>query len=297
LVFDLSYQAARRMFKRTRASRLLRLPFKGQLLICTDLHGNLQDFQRMKELFFEHQRRGEDPFLLFTGDLIHGPNCEPEEWPEYLGHHYFDESGALIEEFLQLQSEFPTKVACLLGNHEHSHIGGPHTPKFWPDETMYFEQTIGPKRAARYNRLFYSLPTVAISCCGVAVTHAAPNTVISGPQEVEDLRYEGFERLEIFSMSELPVLGALLWSRHCPSTTARSFLDALGQGGSGLDLVVFGHEIVSEGFERIGDEQLLLSTSFGVRMENKYYLKLDLSHRYRSSQDLQVGRELLRLYT
>ena len=163
----------------SKPNRLLRLPFKGTLYICTDLHGNLRDFRRMRELFLKSVDQGEDPFMLFSGDSIHGPNCEPDEWPSYLGDHYYDESGVLLDEFIQFQADFPGRVACLIGNHEHSHVGGPHTPKFWADETAHFEETVGSERAARYNKLFRSFPTVAVSHCGVAVTHAAPNAEIS----------------------------------------------------------------------------------------------------------------------
>lgn len=276
-------------------NRLLRLPEKGELLICTDLHGNLRDFGTMVGLFEQRLAEGTDPFLLFTGDLIHGPSCTPEEWPEYLGSYFPDESGEVVEGFIRLQERHPTQVACLLGNHEHSHVGGPHTPKFWPDETMYFEQSVGPKRAKRFKKLFRTFPAVALAPCGVVVTHAAPNAEIGGPAEIEELRYEGFEELPISSLEEMPLLGRLLWSRRCPPRVARRFLDALSVDQS-LDLVVYGHEIVPEGYERIGEEQLLLSTSFGVPDGNKTYLVLDLTGRYRSAKDLRQTIELRALH-
>ncbi len=251
----------------------------------------------MREIFRESADQGEDPFLLFSGDLIHGPNCEPDEWPSYLGDHYYDESGTVVEEFLQLQADFPARVACLIGNHEHSHVGGPHTPKFWADETAYFEESVGPERATRYNQLFSSFPTVAISHCGVVITHAAPNATISGPKDIEMIKYEGFENVVVLTSSEMELLGSLIWSRSCEPKVARAFLDALSKGGPPLDLVVYGHEIVSDGFVRIGDEQLLLSSSFGVRQQNKYYLKIDLAKRYHRTSDLLVGHEILPLYS
>lgn len=277
-------------------SRLLRLPAEGQLLVCTDLHGNLRDFRRMAEIFRESRRAGERPFLLFTGDLIHGPSCPPEDWPSYLGDAYPDESGAVVDEFVALQKEAPAQVACLIGNHEHSHVGGPHTPKFWPDETEHFEAVVGSSRSRRYKKVFRELPVLAVSRCGVVITHAAPNAEIRGPEEIDALTYEGFESLEIWSMAETRVLGALLWARACPPSVARAFLDALGRGGPPLRVVVYGHEIVAEGFCAIGEEQLCLSTSFGVRQDRKVYLKLDLAGRYDSVADLREGRELRPLY-
>ena len=277
-------------------NRLLRLPGRGQLLVCTDLHGNFRDFQRMRDLFVGCLEANEDPYLLFTGDLIHGPSCTAEEWPDYLGSYFPDESPGVVEGFIRLQERYPSRVACLLGNHEHSHVGGPHTPKFWPDETLHFEQTVGPKQTKRFRKLFRSFPTVAQAECGVVVTHAAPNAELAGPEEIEAIRYEGFEQLPIASLEEMPLLGRLLWSRRCPPETARRFLESLSVNGLALGVVVYGHEIVPEGFERIGPEQLLLSTSFGVRDDNKTYLRLDLGGRYRGSDDLRDGVELLPLW-
>ncbi len=276
--------------------RLLRLPERGRLLVCTDLHGNLRDFQRIRALFEQAHDAGQQPYLLFSGDLIHGPSCEPEEWPSYLGTYFRDESNLIVEEFMELQRHYPRQVASLLGNHEHSHVGGPHTPKFWPDETLHFEQAVGARLARRYRKLFKGFPALAWGSCGVVVTHAAPNAEIEGPAEIEAIRYDGFEELPISTLDEMPLLGRLLWSRSCPSDTARSFLDALAGSNMELSMVVFGHEITADGYERIGNEQLLLSTSFGIPDSHKYYLSVDLGSRYRSTRELRVGHELLRLY-
>jgi hypothetical protein len=63
-----------------------------------------------------------------------------------------------------------------------------------------------------------------------------------------------------------------------------------------LGVVVYGHEIIASGYEKFGDEQLLLSTSFGVHDSSKCYLSLDLSKIYHSTRFLREGIELLRLY-
>ena len=43
-----------------------------------------------------------------------------------------------------LAAQYPGRVHALLGNHEHGHIGGPHTAKFAADEVALLEQILGP---------------------------------------------------------------------------------------------------------------------------------------------------------
>src|SRR5688572_11204268 len=125
--------------------RLLHLPARGRLLVATDLQGNLRDFDRMADLFRAALVENEgEAHLLFTGDLVHGPHLEPEEWPDFLGEYYRDDSMGVVEGFLDLRRKNPGKVHALLGNHEHGHCGGPHTAKFAPDEVELLESIVGP---------------------------------------------------------------------------------------------------------------------------------------------------------
>lgn len=265
------------------------------MLVCTDLHGNLADFRRMKLCFEERCARGRCQ-LLFTGDLIHGPNYTRAHWPDYLGSFYEDASAQLVDEFIELQARYPGQVHCLLGNHEHSHVGGPHTPKFWLDETLYFEESVGRGRAQRYCELFRAFPLAAVTPCGVAVTHAAPDVELQSLSELEQIGYEGYEQMSVESMQATPLLGRLIWSRSCSPAVARAFLRQLGACGWSQHVVVFGHDIVPEGYERQGDEQLQLSTSFGLYDSRKHFLELELEGRYRSALQLRVGTEIRPLY-
>jgi hypothetical protein len=278
------------------AGKVLRLPAHGPLLFCTDLHGNLRDFNRMRELFLIERKLHGRASLLFCGDLVHGPCFRRRDWPDYLGTFYEDQSGDLIEGFMALASAYPGDVHCLLGNHEHSHIGGPHTPKFWEDETAYFEGIVGPERTRRYRSLFRSFPLVAVSRCGLTFTHAAPNVEIESLSALEQLQYGGHQQLNLASVYAMPPLGRLLWARRCPTAVAARFLATVSSGGELQRVVVFGHDIAPEGYERFDAHQLMLSTSFGLLDEHKTYLRVDLEKRYGSAHDLRQGHELLPLY-
>ena len=279
-----------------RRGKVLVLPPRGRLLFCTDLHGNLRDFRRMVEHFEEARAEYGPCQLLFCGDLVHGPCYAREEWPDYLGSYYADQSGELLEEFIALTERYPGQVHCLMGNHEHSHVGGPHTPKFWEDETAYFEHSVGEQRARRYRDLFRSFPLIAVSSCGVAFTHAAPNVQVSSLDELAEVDYTGHEQMNLMSIYTMPLLGRLLWSRRCPEVVVKRFLGVLSEELPEHKLVAFGHDIAIAGYERFGNEQLMISTSFGLENDDKTFLMLDLGAAYDGIDALTPGRELRALY-
>ena len=89
---------------------------------------------------------------------------------------------------------------------------------------------------------------------------------------------------------------ALLWARSARPHQARRLLTATSTDGDPNAFVAFGHDVVREGYEIMGDEQLCFSTSYGLYDGHKTYLRLDLGRRYRSTCDLRPGHELLPLY-
>jgi hypothetical protein len=271
---------------------VLHLPDRGRLLVATDLQGNLRDFERMADLFGAALVESEgDAHLLFTGDLIHGPHLTEEEWPDFLGEYYRDDSGAVMARFCELRERHPGRVHAILGNHEHAHVGGPHTAKFAPDEVALLEQILGPERSAWLHEVLYDLPLCAVAPCGLVFTHGAPAADIQSSAEVEAAQVHDLPLATITDVFAVPVTGALLWARSAPVPIARRFLSAMG-GRIG----VFGHDVVPEGYERIGAEQLIISTSFGVSDSNKFYLDVDLAAHYQTAADLLEGVHLLPLY-
>jgi Calcineurin-like phosphoesterase len=251
----------------------------------------MRDFVRIAELFEQAQRDTGDAHILFTGDLIHGPHLEREDWPDFLGEYYRDASMDVVDGFVELRKRYPTRVHALMGNHEHAHVGGPHTAKFAPDEVELLESIIGPHAAARLRSVLRELPLAAVAPCGVVFTHGAPAAEIDSIKEVEQVDLEGFSEDSPLDVFEVPVIGALLWARSAERSIARRFLRAMGGAVS-----VYGHDVIPEGFERIGDEQMIVSTSFGVSDTNKVYLQLDLAGRYETVFDLREGYEILPLY-
>jgi hypothetical protein len=271
---------------------ILRLPSRGRLLVATDLQGHLRDFERMADLFRAAMVESDgDAHLLFTGDLIHGPDYAPEEWPEVLGDYYRDASPALVDAFLALRSRFPGRVHALLGNHEHAHVGGPHTAKFSADEVTALEDQLGAAGALRLREILLDLPLVAIAPCGLVFTHAAPAATVSSVEDILGAPLCGHERAALAQVFDIPVVGPLLWARWAAPDVARRFLAAMG-GKVGI----YGHDVVREGFERVGREQIVFSTSFGLLDSRKVYLDLDLARPVADAYDVREHKEILLLY-
>jgi hypothetical protein len=272
-------------------ARVLRLPARGTLIVCTDLQGCLRDFHRIVEIFDDAMAATGDAYLLFTGDLIHGPHLDEQDWPDFLGEYYRDASGELIDELVVLMQRHPERVHALVGNHEHGHIGGPHTAKFAADEVAVLEHLLGPDATERLQAVLREFALVAVAPCGAVFTHGAPAATVASVADIEAARLDGFEAGSPIDILDTPVIGPILWARSAEPDVAARFVRALGG-----TFCIYGHDVIPEGFEIIGDEQIVVSTSFGVFDTNKVYVQLDLAARYRSVHDLRVGHEILPLY-
>ncbi len=273
--------------------RVLILPNRGKLVVGTDLHGHKPDYLRLMKKFCNRLETGEDIYLLLLGDLVHGPKKPEQTHDRY--KFVSDDSEFIVDHLRGMQDVFPGRIFSLLGNHEHAHIGGPVLSKFCPDEALALEEKIGAEKTAKYKSFFSSLPLIALSHCGIAFTHGAPTPSIKSIEQVVNAEYNGEGMHSIPAMYKVPVLD-LLWRRGATNEEARMFLEAINSPGKKHNLVVYGHDIVREGFAKEGPHQLVLSTSFGLKDKNKTYIEIDLSSRYESTSDLVVGRELLPLW-
>jgi hypothetical protein len=252
----------------------------------------MRDFRRFVQIFeqalLDYQG---DAHVLFTGDLIHGPHIDPEDWPDFLGEYYRDASGDLMMAYAGLTARYPGRVHALLGNHEHGHIGGPHTAKFAADEVALLEQILGPAATARMRGIIHTFALAAVSRCGAVFTHGAPAAQIDSLSELEAADLSGAHYASPLDVLDTPVVGKILWARSATEAESRRFLRAM----SGT-IAIYGHDVIPEGFETVGDTQMVVSTSFGVFDSNKIYVSLDLGARYRSVHDLRIGHEILPLY-
>lgn len=266
--------------------KILVYPATGRLIFATDFHGQLADFQRLAARFTARRARGEDLYLLFAGDFVHGPRpAQPGRWL------VDDESPALLDALQVLLDAHPGRVHSLLGNHEHAHLGGMPTRKFYrgiDDDVTALERRLGPARAAQARALFRSFSLLALAPCGVLFSHAAPNLALE-PGLLHRLATARFEQRD-------DALLQLLWPRAVPDERMDEILAALRFKGIQPRIAAYGHEIIPSGVDRSSLRQIVVSTSFAVADRFKTFLELDLSGSYADTAALREGRELVRLY-
>ncbi len=276
--------------------KVARLPDAGILLVATDLQGNLADFEQLMALYAAEEDAGNRPVLALCGDVVHGPSPDmnrPGAWPDYLGTPFVDRSAELIRRVEALSRAH--RVFSLMGNHEHAHVGGPIVPKFWPDEAAVLDRAMGDDKAALHAFL-RRWPLLAVSAAGIVLTHGSPGMTCPRLADFEALDYAGYAAVSIHQMYREDPLGALLWCRMADDGQARALCAVATVDDRPAALVAFGHDVVREGYEVVGDHQICVSTSFGLLDEDKIYLRLDLGRRYRDVHDLRPGHEIRRLY-
>lgn len=233
---------------------LAELPANGAALVITDIHGNIEDFNRYMEIW--ENFKGADNHLILAGDYIHG---------------MFDKEDSSIEiiDSLMYNCGQSKNFHVLLGNHEWSHISGEAVFKSGIDQKRGFELRIEQKfggewkyKLDTYIDFFKNLPVAVKTKNGVFISHAAPARIknIDSIRNVTDLGY-GSNNMVLFQ---------LLWNRYPEDYDEKDIDIFLGKVGCKVSVV--GHTPV-EGYEIIGN-QVILSSSFLT--ERKCYLELDL---------------------
>lgn len=275
----------------TKARRHVVLPDRGALLVSTDLHGNMEDFRRLRGIFKGLDAQGRAPHWVLLGDVVHGPDPRTRRArPELYG--YEDESWEVVAGIIELQMAYEGRVHFILGNHDHGHIGGPHTSKFYADEVEVLESTMGPKQIAAMHELFRSALLAAVAPCGVVLAHGSPDDRMD---RLEDLDRVSFELGENDDYAE-HLLATFLRSYGQSDAVTKRFLAKVSASvGYPMGLLVHGHDRDEKGFYTEGEHQIC-PVIFGATRETKHYLLLDLAARYTSVRDVKEGTHLRRLY-
>jgi hypothetical protein len=270
-------------------ARFMWLPTRGRLLVSTDLHGNGADFRALRAIFLRLRETEPDTHWALLGDLVHGPDdFARQENPDL--YDYPDESPALPGEILRLRREHPDRIHYVLGNHDHGHVGGPHTGKFYDNEVLHLESILDAEQRASLRELFCSAYLALAAPCGALLCHGSPDHALQRPTDLDDIPLE----LARCSPYQHRVLESFLRSYGQRGDVSERLLARFGTDPP-LRLVVHGHDRDESGYFTEGENQVC-PVVFGALRQNKRYLLLDLSARYESVRDLREGIEVRRLH-
>lgn len=272
-------------------ARCITFPGWGELIVSTDLHGNGEDFETLRDLYRQRRRAARDVYWLILGDLVHAPDPRAQrEEPRLYG--YPDASAQIVAELAAMRRAEPDHVLLLLGNHEHAHIGGPRTSKFYADEAAQLEAQLEPAARDELRALFRAAPLIAVAPCGLVFCHGSPNDQLSSLEQLLGLDYD----LGELDDRARELLHSLLNSYGQPAEVTQSVLAGLSRCcGFELHLLVHGHDRDEAGWFAEGGNQLC-PVLFGAPRENKRYLEIDLGKRYKRLDAIRDGVELRRLY-
>ncbi len=231
--------------------KFIQLPAKGRLLIVTDLHGDLQDYEKYIDLW---DCDNPDNHLVFVGDFIHSIDEN-------------DGSIEIIEDVIDKFNKYPN-FHPLLGNHEWSHIVGSPVFKGFNNQTQDFEDLIMQKKGSLepylsdYIKFFKSMPFFVQTENGLFISHTGPSRFINNIYSFYSIFNNDFNN---------KILHDFLWNRYGNDYLMEDVDNFLSIIGS--KCMIVGHTVV-DGYFEFGN-QLILSSSFGSY--NKAYLDIDLS--------------------
>ena len=266
------------------------LPARGTLLVSTDLHGNGEDFRALRTRFLRALERDPDVHWAVLGDAVHGPDAAARaEHPEL--YDYPDESGMIVVELLGLRQRYPERVHYVLGNHDHSHIGGPRTRKFYDDEAAYLESRLSPPERAALRALFSTAKLALFAPCGALLSHGSPDDTLRAAADLDAIPLE-LARCDAYQRR---VLATFLTSYGQRSEVTAKLLQRLSAGGPALTFVVHGHDRDETGWFTEGDNQAC-PVIFGALKAEKRLLCLDLAAQYASVHALRDGIEIQRVH-
>jgi len=278
----------------------------GILLLATDLHGNLEDYQRVKAIFHEMRGRGEAQRLVLMGDLVHRYNSEPHP----------DGSKEILDDLIDNPDP---RIIPLLGNHELMHIYGMYNVSKLGQLFVPELEALFGKDKKKYHAFMKSMPYAVRTKGGVLINHPGPSAAVTGiPQQdymslltqtdgisfMQNLDHDAILKKaraagngdECLGFHETPE-GAYLWEVFFNKNEAEypgrmykiilnCFLMIMSRGYEKQNFLVSGHIPEQEGHRVLHDKQLRLCSSYGADKDKKTISIVDAGRKYESIQEL-----------
>jgi hypothetical protein len=244
--------------------KLVQLPKKGKALVVTDLHGNLDDYNKYMGIW-EKFRNKNNHFIL-TGDFVHAMGRKNDRSIDIL-------------ENVKYNWENSENFHPLLGNHEWSTISKISVYKGGVNQSMNFETLLKERfgdnwqsKLDEYQEFFKKIPIAVKTDNKVFISHGGPPRDIKNLDEIIHIADEGY--LDNVKLSQI------LWNRpgDYAENDLKSFLSAVG-----CNAMIVGHTPV-DGFKIIGNAQLIVSSSY--TKGKKVYINMDLEKNIKDAKDI-----------
>lgn len=146
----------------------------GIAMIVTDLHGDGDAFDRVRDVFLDLHAEDHADRLIICGDLIHGYGSEAE-----------DASLRMLAAVRELQQEMSREtVILLMGNHEFPHVYNITLSKGAHEFTARFERALTDSgKRAELTDFLMSLPFYVRTQAGVTLSHAGATPVVQSADD------------------------------------------------------------------------------------------------------------------
>ncbi len=245
-------------------NKLIELPDYGRLIVVTDLHGNLEDYNAYLDLWDKNDL---DFHIVFTGDLIHAVDEKK------------DGSIEILDDAIKKSKKY-SNFHTLLGNHEWAHITSTNIYKQNKDLLLEFENLISFKKGfiephlTNYIKFFKTMPYFLKTANGLFISHSGPSSNVNS--------IEAFKKIFESDYSH-PILQDFLWNRYTKVTDytrndVENFLDIVES-----KFMIVGHCPVES--YKVFSKQIIMSSSFYTKV--KTYLDMDLSLELNEIKDVQ----------
>ncbi len=229
-----------------RVGSVVRLDYADDVLVCGDLHGNLNAFRSLLRLAALDRNPGRH---LVLQELVHGPHAYPDDGG--------DKSHQLVDVVAALKCQEPDRVHLILGNHELSELTGRPIAKNGLPLLGEFRKGLATAYGdhaeaiyAAYHELFRSLPLAVRTPNRVFVGHTIPDG-----STLDDLD-PGIFAADQWSDESLRRGGAvyaLTWGRDTDPATADRYAEMVD-----ADLFVCGHQPCDEGVRRANHRTVIV---------------------------------------
>lgn len=229
-----------------RDGNLILLPNVGDAFVVGDLHGDLENFQRILD---RADLAGHPDRYLILQEMIHGGPLDA---------HGGDQSFRLLEAVADLKCRFRTQVHLLLSNHDVCEILGSTITKAGQNASAPFwrgiENAYGdawPEVHGSYRRMLASLPLAVRTTTGIFISHSTPQTDAS-----EQFDPSVFHR-PLTMDDYLPggSVHTLVWGRNHDQAAAEWFARAVG-----ADVLVTGHQSSMPGVKTPTTRHIILTS-------------------------------------